>query len=479
MITTMARRLGDLRLVARGGVIDRNVYGLSARCARSRFLYLSLVGSLIAGTSAAQSPLRLTVRPREMATATQTLRAGMDSLAPDAPEFGYAHVYVPPQCVGTRRCPLVVSMQASGSAQLADKYGMIFLRLSTEMAYGLRDEVIGQLWRRQLTIDPGVPYLLREEKTSVDQASKVDDSVMARVLHEERTNAERATRSIDSAMKWVLHKYAIDPERIALTGNSIFGGYSVYLGCNNLDVFSRVAPTSPGGECFRSTGPTNETVQFYLTGGTQELIYVWSSIEIAHVLRQAGHRVKTVLEFRAHHRPTDVEYDPLLRWLQESWTTPGTATPAVPPALVDSLPLLTTETLTQWTTFWTRFMAEPDSIRTTARLAHQKEGLVSVGQEWLSLWMMDMSALATKYRSIAAALAEVGLTAQQAEAYRLALLSARIAQEGKNLRESYFENYRYIEPIEPASVLGKNVAFFDAHPEMLQVLEAKQMWDTP
>lgn len=107
---------------------------------------------LIAARAAAQIspaaspplPGRLTVRPHAMATGTRTAQAGdlvLDSLR----EF---RVYVPEQCVGTRRCPLVVSLldeqETSWSLvnlqrSLADKYGMIHLVPTTTAEDGLWD----------------------------------------------------------------------------------------------------------------------------------------------------------------------------------------------------------------------------------------------------------------------------------------------------------------------------------------------------
>jgi hypothetical protein len=99
--------------------------------------------------------------------------------------------------------------------------------------------------------------------------------------------------------------------------------------------------------------------------------------------------------------------------------------------VADPLPVLTTTAITQMTTFWTRFMQEPESIRTTARRAHLREVAVPLGEgeEQVSVVMVDMVALAAQSPSVAADLQTAGFTAQQHDAYRVALTSARLTME--------------------------------------------------
>jgi hypothetical protein len=150
------------------------------------------------------------------------------------------------------------------------------------------------------------------------------------------------------------------------------------------------------------------------------------------------------------------------RWLHESWTVPDSAaqTPARPP--IDSGLVLTTEAVTQLATFWKSFLEEPDSIRRTAG-ENLKEVFIPVGQELMSLMTVDVAALAAKYPSISADLRAARLTARQAEACRLALISAKATEiliaEG------------VAEPLTPTSVSGQNVAFYDTHEEARQVLD--------
>jgi hypothetical protein len=103
------------------------------------------------------------------------------------------------------------------------------------------------------------------------------------------------------------------------------------------------------------------------------------------------------------------------------------------PAVRASDPILTVQALTQMTTFWTSFMKEPDSIQTDARLANQNRILVSVGERQVSVIKADMPALAAKYPSVAADLQAAGLTAQQEEAHRAALIRVGFTRQAETL----------------------------------------------
>ena len=92
-----------------------------------------------------------------------------------------------------------------------------------------------------------------------------------------------------------------------------------------------------------------------------------------------------------------------------------------------------------------------------------------VGTERPSVWMADMPALAAQYPSVAASLRAVGLTPQQHEAYRVALLSAMVARSVGSEAGT----------IEATSVLAKNIVFVDTHADELVALEATGMWHTP
>jgi hypothetical protein len=140
-------------------------------------------------------------------------------------------------------------------------------------------------------------------------------------------------------------------------------------------------------------------------------------------LRRTGHTVTSVFELRDHEmRPSD--YDFMGRWLAQTWTIPVTR-PA-PRVVTQELPALTTDILGKLTTFWTRFVTEPDSIQ-DARRAHLREVVIPVGDERPSILMADVPMLAAQYPSVAADLKAAGLTAEQHDQYRLAFLSAVIA----------------------------------------------------
>ncbi len=365
---------------------------------------------------------RLSVRPHEMATGTRTDRAGEHTL--DSLE-NYL-VYVPQQCVGTRRCPLVVFLHGAAShagnvmkiqRPVADKYGMIVFAPSS----------------------PSMAWTAAEELTN--------------------------RKNVDAGLKQILQKFAIDPNKIALIGRCNGGPSSSIWGGDNLDIFSRILPISAGYPPTAGVDAPNTTAEFFLDAGYLESE---GNFQAARELRQAGHRVKHVVGFRGHMDQAE-DYDFVGRWLQESWATPNPAARTAPSVVANPLPLLTTDVVTQMTTFWNSFQQEPDSIRTTARWAHLREVIVPIGEERPSTVMVDMPALAAKYPTVAAALKAAGLTAQQHEAYRVALLSASIA---KNVRGK-------AGTVEANSVLAKNIEFMDAHADELKMLETTRMWDTP
>jgi hypothetical protein len=128
------------------------------------------------------------------------------------------------------------------------------------------------------------------------------------------------------------------------------------------------------------------------------------------------------------------------------------------------------------TAFWTEFQQAPDSIRTTARRAHLREVAVPVEDgERASVWMTNVPALAAKYPPVAAALRAAGLTAEQHEAYRVALISAEAIANADRVRTLN----RQPRPIQATGVLTKNVEFVQGHPDELKALDATGMWSTP
>jgi predicted esterase len=355
------------------------------------------------------------------------------------PGFSNYLLYVPKQCVGTQRVPLFVLVHGGGRSgreefdkfqQLADKYGVIVLFPTSPSGH----------WHMGGT-----------------------------------AQTQKEVHYIDSAMKLVLRTNAIDPNRIALLGFSEGGVVSMYVGRNNLDVFSRVVPMSFFGIRDR-VGPPNAKTQFLVSGGIAE-DGVKDVVTAAHELRRDGHPVVALVGLRGH-----VDYvrdeDIIWNWLMQSWTNPSITAHMVPPA--DADPVLTVEMMTKMTDFWTRFQQEPDSIRTAGRMAHQERISLALGSEPVSVIAMNILAMATQYPSVAADLKASGLTAQQEAAYRAAILRIGFARAAGILLSGTAEPNasRQFDPIAPTSVLGKNLAFRQAHPAEFKALADTRMWTT-
>lgn len=153
---------------------------------------------------------------------------------------------------------------------------------------------------------------------------------------------------------------------------------------------------------------------------------------------------------------------------------PLPATAAVPPLALhvatDSVPVLTADALTKMTNFWAAFMKESPAIRDTARKQHQKpltipSDAATTGRATIQMQgVVDMIGMANKYPTVASDLKNSGLTAQQWDQYRAALLSAYLTSK--------------LAKSTPAttSVVGQNVAFLAAHPKEFAALQATGMW---
>jgi phospholipase/carboxylesterase len=415
---------------------------------------ICLVVPAILGAVLPDSTPRLSVRPHEMATGTRTVQAGehrLDSLD------NYL-VYVPKQCVGTRRVPLIVLLPGGGEnsrsvmderwgRKLADRYGMILLVPNAVAGPGVWDVFDGLL-------EAGGTGAYRQTAAgSIQVLTFPKDSDV---------------RHIDAALKQVLRKYAIDPDKIALAGMSNGGSYALFLGRSNLDVFSRIGAMS-GLFPFAGTGPQNQSTQFFLSGSVTENggHMVYQTLRLAQELRQEGHPVETVLCLRRHE---DIlpDYEYMWGWLATSWRLPGAASPVRLSTVADSDPVLTVEVLAHITTFWTHFMQEPDSILTTSRLANQTPIPMSIGPWPVSVLKANMAGLAAKYPSVAADLRQAGLTARQEEADRVAIIRVGFTRQAGTMAE----------PVAATSVLGRNLAFRNAHDQEFQALAKTGMWIT-
>ena len=395
----------------------------------------------------------LTVRPYAMATGTRTRQAGAQLLDSATQTW----VYVPPQCVGTRRCPLVVTLGGAAISAMemvnfmrplsyrrpfADRYGMILLAPEAVAYPGVWDFISGA--RTGATVGSWTPLELR-----VTRCPDAD------------------VRNIDTALKRVLKEFAIDPTRIAVEGFSNGGSYALFLGRNNPQVFSRIAAVSP---VFPTAvdDPPHQPTQILISGGIAEggrIMQTW--FRIAHQLRQEGHVVDLVPGLRGHvDYQVDKDYE--WGWLAQSWHLPGAQSRQAPPA-ADSDPVLTGALLAKLTTFWRRFGQEPDSIRNTARLAHEAPLALTVGQEPVSVVATRMTTLAAQYPSVAADLAAAGLTAAQADRLRAAVIRVGLAHLVGTAAG----------PIAPTSVLGRNLALREAQNPAFAALGQTGLWFTP
>jgi hypothetical protein len=269
---------------------------------------------------------------------------------------------------------------------------------------------------------------------------------------------------MNTMLEEVLQRFAIDADKLAIVGDCASGQAAAQYGIQNLDIFNRIAMIN-GGAPPVDWDPHGREVEFFLG---REIREANGSHRAAHVLRRNGIPLKFFASFRDHGKQIE-ELHFLGQWLHETWLHPDSGGRTVPRVIADSLPLLTAPAIAAMTDFWIQFRKAPDSIRTTARRAHVRETLVSAGEQRLSSVMADMPALASKYPSVAAALKTSGLTAQQHDAYRAALVNAQLSMIAKAEGEIIVES----------SVTAKNIAFMDAHPDEMLALAQTGMWMVP
>jgi predicted esterase len=399
-----------------------------------------------------------------MATGTRTADAGLTELK----GFSGYYLYVPQSCVGTTRCPLILLLPGGGRtgsqeihkfSPLADKYGMIVLAATAHQ--------------------PGMWDLYLGHKSGDTQQQ--EGNTGTKVLQFKEIDV----RIIDSALKQVLATEAIDPDRIAAVGFSNGGGYALFLGRSNEDIFSRVAALSAAGP-YDGAGPKNPETQYAVSGGLSELggvsmLMVRQTLKLAQVLRREGRPVMTLLGLRPHvDLVTDEDF--VWAWLKNSWADPTIT--RHPPLPADSDPVLTVEALQKMTAFWTRFTQEPDSVLKVGRMAHQAQLWMALGDQPASVIKTDMTALAKAYPSVSADLKAAGLTAQQEEAYRAAILRVGFVRAGgivPGKPDPYptevGKDLSYA-PITPNSVLAQNLAFRAAHDVEFAALSKTGIWTT-
>jgi dienelactone hydrolase len=366
---------------------------------------------------------RLTVRPKQMATGTRTEKAGEQQLELPVTLRGqrtYApNIYVPQQCVGTRRCPLVVFVWPEWPEfkrwvfPMADRYGMILL-------------------------GPGSGYFrLTRQRSAADSLANLE------------------LQHLDAAMKYVLANFAIDPDKIAIMGTCATGSAPTRIGGDNYEVFNRIISLSPGAPAIGDVDPPNPKVEYFLDAGFLESR---GNFAAAQKLREQGHRVTHAVGLRWHGHQLE-SYDHVGYWLQETWKASDPAARPAAKVLSDPLPELTSDILTKMTTFWKDFVFQSDSIRMTARQALLREVVVPVGKDRPLVYLVDMAVLASKYPTVDAALKTAGLTPQQHDVYRTAIISAVVTK-----------NIGATEAVESTSPIAKNVAFMNEHPDEFQAL---------
>lgn len=408
---------------------------------------LAVLGA--AGRCDAQAYLRLP-DPHTLVRPTQTPRAGLfplDSLF-GGPRFDVA-VYVPATCVGTRPCPLLIAVNGGGA----------------------RPGTLPMEYLRPLADTFGI-ILLGTESPQAE-----NDTILA---YAERGQPHPEFEHFKAEFQYVLTHFAIDLDKIAIMGRCRTGLDVTLWVPPNSDLFSRVILNSTGWWLYPRLplDAQNKTTETFIVSGLEEGPAV---VDLAHTQAMAreGHPVKQVVGLRGHeHQPED--YYAILRWLHDSWAIPNPKARPAPAVIADSLPQLTTEVLTKITTFWTSFQQEPDSIKTDARRAHLREVAVPAAAEApVSAWMVDMSALAARYPAVAADLKQAGLTAQEHDAYRLALLTAQYVRTGLRAEAYDRTNAILTEAVAANLVLKKNLEFLDTHADELEALEATKVWATP
>lgn len=357
---------------------------------------------------------RLTVHPHIMAIGTVNPAAGTYPLDPRdlasaTPPDSSADVLVtvPPQCTGAHRCPLLLQLPGGGftakkvtawEAPAANRYGYLLLTTTTY-----------------------------------------------------------TTAFIDAALRETLRRFAVDPDKIAVLGRCASGMNGLRFGLDNLDVFSLSGSVSGGVVLFDGIDSRSTTTRFLIDVGLNELED--TTLGAIAAAKRDGRPVQLMTSIRTHEEQLEDEYD-IGQWLHDNWTAKNPKNLPAPRRLPEPQPLLTTQVLAQLTTFWARFFQEPDSIRTTARMAYDRQTVVPLATTESWTYMVAMPAFAAQYPTVAEDLRAAGLTAEQHDVYRLAIISALVTMQTP----------RALAAINAQSVLAQNVAFIQTHPEEVKAL---------
>jgi poly(3-hydroxybutyrate) depolymerase len=382
----------------------------------------------IRSTESSPSPERFAVRLNEIATNAQTTQAGLFAL--DSVPKGW--LYVPKQCVGTR-CPLLVYLHGAGLngrnsidrlQRAADRYGLLLLGTTARKIW----------WNNNDGADmPGNQHML-----------------------------ERALREIG-------RRVAVDGQKIALVGECN-GGFPVHhWGFHNLDIFSRIGTIS--GELWNdSTIVTSRLIPHT----TQTRFFVQESIiadqdairayRRVRELRGNGNTVKYVVSTHGHGGDA-ANFMLLGRWLTDSWSH-GNPSPA---PTMDSMPVVTPALAAKVLDAATKFSHENVHIRDVGRYDYVREITVPVGER-PTILEIDLAGLAKAYPVVGTDLRAAGLTAHDYNAVRIALVTAIL---GETLHDVWQD------PQGDSGVLGQNMAFVKAHPQVIGALHRVGFFEWP
>lgn len=381
---------------------------------------------------------RLTINPHKDATATENKEAGTKALD----QFPGYFVHVPKSAVGKKRVPLVVMLHGGGRngemevekfKGLSEKYGMILLTPSSNTD-GRWDVINGIMTGGVAIQDTREGFKLGAKYTLPD------------------------IPRIDSALKYVLGSYAIDPDRIALLGFSDGGSYTYFLGCRNQKVFSRIVPLSPMIP-FACDLNDSSKAEMLISAGYGEGIAVNMVLNRTALLQSRGHSVKTQIGIRGHIDNVEDE-NHVWNWLKTSWDPTDAGSIKQPND--NASKLLTVENLDKLEKFWTEFGKLPDSLKREARMAHQKEYLLNIGDMPSSVVMMDLESMEKSYNKIREILKEAGLTAEEAAEWRKSVVEVAFTQRMEERRRSEKNKYN--------SNLVKNIELLKAHSEKFSAL---------
>lgn len=374
------------------------------------------------------SPERFAIRPQDLETNARTTAAGTFTLD-SVPK---ARLYVPRQCVGTR-CPLLIYLHGAGMdgastitrlRPAADRYGLLILGPSATTPW----------WNGRNGADMPVNQ-----------------------------------RNLETALRETVHRVAVDRHRIALVGECNGGFPAHHWGFHNLDLFSRVGTIS--GELWddstivvRTLIPRTTSAQFFVQEsivGGGDAVRAYRRVQ---ELRDNGNTVKYVVSTRGHGGVA-ADFMLLGRWLSDSWA--HRTTMVVP--IIDPLPRMTTALATKATDMAAKLAHEGKQVWEDGQHDDMQELTVPVGERPAVL-AVDLLSLVKKYPAVATDLQSSGLTAQDYNAARLALIAALL---GETLHDVWQD------PQGDMGVLGQNMAFVKAQPNMIETMHRLKFFEWP